>query len=63
MERTQEYYMMLNGERIGPLSIEQMERMPIEVKSQVQLKGMVMWENAGDVPALARIIARRLANK
>ena len=52
-----QYHMYVNGQKIGPLSIDQMIKQGLTRDTQVWTKGMASWVKAADVPQLAQALS------
>lgn len=54
-----EYYIVEGDQRVGPLSISQLEEKGIEPSTLVWTAGMADWTRADSVPELSHLIANR----
>lgn len=54
-----EYFIVVNDNRVGPLSINQLEERGIEPSTLVWTAGMADWTRADSVPELSQILANR----
>ncbi len=51
-----EYYIVYNGQQVGPMSKEQLKLYGLEPNSQIWSKGMANWAPAYTVPELMEVI-------
>lgn len=54
-----EFYVIVNGNQEGPFTIEQLAEMNITPETEVWAEGMDDWQQAGDVPALTRLLQQQ----
>lgn len=57
------YFAMIDGQRVGPLSLEQLPEAGVFPDTYVWCKGMPDWQKAEDVADICRLMRRRLAGR
>ncbi len=46
------YWIILNGVRLGPMSLDDLKRLPLSAETPVWQNGMEKWTTAGEIPEL-----------
>jgi len=58
-----EFYLIRNGQQVGPFSLEELANQGITAETEVWTQGMADWQQAGDVPALTTLLQQQQFNK
>lgn len=58
-----EYWIIVDGQRVGPLTLEQIRRYPMDRETMVWHTGLPAWRQAGFMPELADIVDATLPGR